>query len=102
MLEKPKTLEETRVEDFESILDGNFRADCKTEHGIFNLSKQPDCYTLRIVDEYSRPLALFKIGFSGQIVGELDKNNIKVWKDEEEEIPLTPEDLIEAFYRTKT
>lgn len=98
MSEKPRSLEEKRVDDLEDILGDRLRIVLKTKYGICNLSEHPDCYTLRIVDEYSRPLALFKIDFSGEIIGEFDNSQIQVWKDPRQEIPLTPEDLIDELY----
>lgn len=97
MTEKPKSLEERLAEDIENILGACLRVDRKTKYGICNVSKQPDCYSLRVVDEYSRPLALFKIDFSGQIIAELDDEHVKAWKDDGQKIPLTPDDLIDAF-----
>lgn len=97
MSEKPRSSEEKRVDDLEDILENRQRTTHKTKYGICNISKQPDCYTLRIVDEYSRPMVLFKIDFSGEIIGEFDNSQIKVWKDERQEIPLTPEDIIDEM-----
>ena len=101
MSETPKTIEERRFEDLYAILNGRKRAYFDTKYGkclIRDDSPKPHIVLSIVEGLADKPQMMFFINSdTGEIQAQTEGEHIKVWKDERQEISLTPEDIIDEM-----
>lgn len=108
MPEIPKSIEERRLEDIESILKATVRATYESGYGIIefrrNNTSVPEVYTIELRDSSGDTKVKFFIGTSdGSIYSKVLYDKEKVDSNDEKAITvkggalneITPEDLIE-------
>lgn len=103
MSEVPKSTEERRLGYLLSALDKGRRVYYETKYGTCMVrNNYPENHiTLTIVKGLAdEPQMMFFIdSSSGEIIAQTEAGDIRVWKDEDQNIPLTPEDIIDEFPR---